>query len=83
MLQAKFASLSRLLGDLGFTRRTEPMSIRFEHAGSDTWFLYPAYGDEEEVALTDLVGTRYILDAKGLLSRDQFEERLRSILIAG
>ena len=82
MLNARFASLSRLLTDLGFVARTGPTFIRFDHAESGTWFLYPLYGDEEEVTPSDLVGTGYILDARGLLSREQFEERLRPVPMA-
>jgi len=82
MIKAKFASLSRLLTDLGFTVRTGPTFVRFDHAEWDAWFLYPAYRDDEEVAQADLAGTRHLLDARGLLSQQQFEERLRSIPIA-
>jgi hypothetical protein len=83
MLQAKFASLSRLLLDLGFAVRTGPTSVRFDHPETETWFLYPLYGEEEEVALSDLVGTRHILEARGMLSREQFEEKLRALSVAG
>jgi hypothetical protein len=84
MLQAKFVTLSRLLLDLGFTARTETGSFtRFDHASTGTWFLYPDYAPDEDVAASDLVGTRHILDAKGLLSRDEFEARLRDSLVAG
>lgn len=82
MVQAKFATLSRLLLDLGFAVRTGPTFTRFEHTETDTWFLYPRYTDEEEVALADLAGTRHLLDARGMLPREQFEERLRSISVA-
>jgi hypothetical protein len=84
MIQAKFGSLSRLLRDLGFTARTQPGSFtRFDHAATGTWFLYPDYAPDEEVFASDLVGTRYLLDAKGLLPREEFEARLKENLVAG
>ena len=67
---------------VGFAKRIDPKFIRFDNLDANAWFLYPSYGDEEDVALTDLVGTRHILDAKGMLSREQFEERLRAIPVA-
>ena len=82
MLHANFATLSRLLFDLGFSMRADPKSIRFDSDELNTWFLYPAYTEDEDVMLSDLVGTRYILDYKGIMSRDQFEERLKSIPVA-
>jgi hypothetical protein len=82
MLHAKFASLSQLLLDLGFAVRTGPTFIRFDHSETETWFLYPLYAEEEEVALSDLVGTRHILAARGMLTSEQFEEKLRSISLA-
>lgn len=83
MHQTKFATLSQLLTELGFAKRADPAFIRFDNRDANAWFLYPPYGDEEDIALTDLVGTRHILDAKGMLSREQFEERLKLIHVAG
>ena len=82
MKHAKFAALSRVLIDLGFTMRTDSKFIRFDNAKSNTWFLYPAYSDEEEVMDFELTATRYILDYKGIMSREQFEDRLKSISVA-
>ncbi len=83
MPPAKFAALSRLLIDLGFTMRVDPTFIRFDNTEANAWFLFPPYDEDEEVMISDLVGTRYALDMKGFLPRDQFEERLRRNLVAG
>jgi hypothetical protein len=83
MLQANFGVLRQILLDLGFTMRTDPKFIRFDHVASATWFLYPPYRDEEAVNPGDLVAARRILDERGFMPREQFEELLRKNLIAG
>ena len=83
MLQATFGVLRQILIDLGFRMRADPKFIRFDHAETQTWFLYPPYGDEEEVSPGELVSARRILDERGLMPRERFEERLRQKLIAG
>ncbi len=84
MLQATFGVLRQVLLELGFTVEAGPGDqVRFDHAVSDTWFIFRNHKDDEPVNLPNLVAVRKILDEKGLLSREQFEERLRSRLIAG
>jgi hypothetical protein len=83
MLQATFGVLRQVLLDLGFTMRADPKYIRFDHAPTKTWFLYPPYSEAEDVAPGDLVAARRILDERGLMAREQFEELLRQRLIAG
>ena len=83
MLQATFGVLRQVLLDLGFTMRTDPKFIRFDHAASQTWFLYPPYRDEDAVDPGDLVAARRILDERGFMPRERFEELLRKNLIAG
>jgi len=84
MLQAKFSALSRLLLDLGFKSRTKTGAYtRFDHEAAGTWFLYPDYAEDEDVAASDLVGTRHQLDFKGMLPGDQFDERLKEVSVAG
>ena len=83
MLQANFAVLRQILLDLGFTMRADVQFIRFDHAPTQTWFLYPAYGDEEAVNPGDLIAARRILDERGFMPRERFEELLRKNLIAG
>jgi len=83
MLQATFAVLRQILLDLGFKMRVDPKFIRFDHPPTQTWFLYPAYRDEEAVNPGDLVAARRILDERGFMPRERFEELLRKSLIAG
>jgi hypothetical protein len=74
MLQATFCVLRQILLDLGFTMRADPRFVRFDHAATRTWFLYPPYRDDEEVNSGDLVAARRVLDERGLLPRERFEE---------
>jgi hypothetical protein len=83
MMRAKFGVLRQILLDLGFTMQTNPRSVRFDHEATKTWFLYPPYTESQDVSQGDLVGTRYILDQREFLPREQFEELLRERLIAG
>ncbi len=84
MLQARFTTLSRLLTDLGFTSRTKAGTFtRFDHPITGTWFLYPDYAPDEEVFPSDLFGTRTILDARGFMTREQFDERIRQLSLVG
>jgi hypothetical protein len=83
MLQATFAVLRQILLDLGFTMRGDAKFIRFDHAPSGTWFLYPPYGDDEQVNAGDLVAARRILDERGLMPRERFEQLLGQKLLAG
>ncbi len=82
MLKATFGVLRQILLDLGFTVRADEKSVRFDHAPTKTWFLYPPYGDDEEVMPGDLVAARHILDFKGLLPRERFEGLLREKVAA-
>ena len=83
MLRAKFATLRQLFWDLGFTMQADARRVRFDHAETKTWFLYPPYADDEDVTAGDLVAARYMLDMKGFLPRERFEEWLREKLVAG
>jgi hypothetical protein len=75
--------LRQILLDLGFTMRVDPKFIRFDHASSQTWFLNPPYQDDEAVNLGDLFAARRILDERGLLPCERFEELLGQKARAG
>jgi hypothetical protein len=83
MLQATFGVLRQILLDLGFTMRVDPKFIRFDHATSQTWFLYPPYRDDEAANTGDLIAARRILDERGLMPREHFEELLAQSTRAG
>jgi hypothetical protein len=63
--------------------RSGPKFIRFDHAATGTWFLYPPYRDDEAVNPGDLVAARRILDERGFLPRERFEELLGQGVRAG
>lgn len=78
MLKAKFSTLTKILTDLGFVlKRTPGKSATFENPETGHRFFYPDYADDEQVYDFELAATRYQLDYRGYLSRDEFEELLR------
>jgi hypothetical protein len=82
MLKATFATLRRILLDLGFTMRADAKSVRFDY-DDKTWFLYPPHADDQQMSPADLGAARYQLDMWGLLPRERFEELLREKQLAG
>jgi hypothetical protein len=73
-----FATLRKLLLDLGFVEKVVPgSSIVFGHAASDTVFLFRPYGPHDKVSMMDLVGVRRQLDLRSLLGEDAFDALLR------
>ncbi len=71
-----FDHLRRLLLDLHFTESRKDAFWRFEHAESDTVFLFRPYGLNDNVAMQDLAATRTHLDWRGLLSAHAFDDFL-------
>jgi hypothetical protein len=73
-----FTRLRQMLLDLGFAETVVPGSHSlFEHDPSDTWLVYRPYRPNEMVSPTDLANTRFFLDQRGLVERDEFEELVR------
>ena len=72
-----FSQVRRVLTDLGFqlTRR-RPNVVGLEHPESDTLFLFRPYKDTDRVTPAEVVIVRKMLDEKGLLEPDAFEELL-------
>jgi predicted RNA binding protein YcfA (HicA-like mRNA interferase family) len=72
-----FVTLQRVLTDLGFVETRVPGShVVFEHAPSDTVFLFRTYRPRDKVTAADLIGVRKLLDEKGLVTSASFDELL-------
>jgi hypothetical protein len=79
-----FATLKRLLLRLGFEDRSKAGShVLFEYPDADVFFLFRPYRDKEIVQPRHLAEVRGMLDDRGILSREKFEEELRSHSLAG
>jgi hypothetical protein len=84
MPQVTLAALQQILLGLGFTMRRVPGSrIWFDHADSNSRILLPPFADDELVDLGNLVGIRRLLDERGLMDRDRFDELLRERAAVG
>jgi hypothetical protein len=83
MIRATSATLRQIMLGLGFQVQVVPGShIRFER-DPKTWVLLPPFRDDEPVDVGNLFGVRRLLDARGLLSSDRFDELLRDKSLAG
>lgn len=84
MTQPTFGAFREVLLGLGFQDRSVPGShVRLEEARSDTVVLLRAYRDEEPMDAATLAGIRRILDEKGVVSRDRFDDLLQRCSLAG
>jgi hypothetical protein len=83
MLQTTFAVLHQLLIDSGFTVRRTEKFIRFDHPETETRLLLRPYAEGEAVDAADLVAARKILDERGVMPRQEFEQRLAARPAAG
>lgn len=72
-----FAELRQLLCDLGFTVAKSGKFWSFEHAPSDTSYLFRPYRAGEKISLIDLQSTRRHLDMRGLLDEQAFDDQLK------
>jgi hypothetical protein len=72
-----FAELKQILVDLGFSVSKRGKFWFFEHAPSETNFLYRPYRARERVTLMDLHMTRKQLDWRDVLSEKAFDDRLK------
>jgi predicted RNA binding protein YcfA (HicA-like mRNA interferase family) len=74
---ASYASLRQLLEELGFTERTITGShVVFEHSASDLVFFFRLFKPTDLLTPRELYPTRKILDARGLMDADRFDELL-------
>jgi len=75
----KFATVARVLEELGFTLKTVKDSHRlFTHAGTGATLLLPLRGADLRPAFVKAIGRT--LDERGLMQRDEFESRLAPAL---
>jgi hypothetical protein len=72
--QLPFQTLREFLIHLGFSERRGTSSFIFEHPESETKLLFRLYSPKEKVDLKDLIVVRKMLDEKGVMERDNFEE---------
>ncbi len=72
-----FAELRQFLLDLGFTAVKRGKSWFFEHAPSETAFLFRPYRATKKVSLIDVQSTRRHLDLRGVLKEQAFDDRWR------
>jgi hypothetical protein len=79
-----FATIRRILLDLGFQERSVAgPGVLFERPGTDIWFLLRAYREDEVVWPPNVLSIRDLLDARGILSGEQFDELVREHSLAG
>lgn len=70
-----FAQLQELLLDLGFAETVVPKSFAgFRHDASGAEIFLPIYKPTQIVAPRYLVAVRIMLDGKGLMDGDDFDE---------
>ncbi len=72
-----FTALQRVLEGLGFVRKkVGGPQVVFEHAPSNTLFLFRAYKPRDQVTAADLIEVRKILDEKGVIDPEALAELL-------
>lgn len=83
MTRPTLATLRKVLLQIGFVDHSVPGKFcRFEHSLPNTYVLMPAYKDEDTVPSYHVAGTRDLLDYRGLMSPEAFEEALRERSLA-
>lgn len=79
----RFATLRRLLLDLGFTQSEVPDShVLFERGDPPTRILLPPFASDDPVDAGSLVIARRTLDERGILSREAFDRLLAERAVA-
>jgi hypothetical protein len=72
-----FAELRKLLLELGFREASRPEEIIFGHQPSDTLFVFRPYRPSDPVASYNLIDVKTMLDARGLMSAEAFEDQFK------
>lgn len=68
-----YGELRRVLTGLGFQESSLPKGVSFEHAPSDTLFLFRPHQSSDLVTPAELFFVRKMLDERGLLEPETFE----------
>ncbi|MBW3598322.1 MAG: hypothetical protein KY475_13750 [Planctomycetes bacterium] len=74
--QVRFGQLQRFLEEMGFSAERDNQGWRFDHAASNTVFLFRGYRPADRVYEHDLLVVRSQLDGRGLMAPDAFHESL-------
>lgn len=75
--KVRFAELRQLLLELGFREAVSPSEIVFLHQRSDTIFVFRPYRPTDPVASYNLIEVQSMLDARGLMSAETFEDQFK------
>jgi hypothetical protein len=85
-----FGDVHRLLTGLGFVKKTgvieTPLRVKFvafEHEPSDTLLVFRAHRLNEKIDAMNLASVRFMLDARGFIERDDFDDALRDAAANG
>jgi hypothetical protein len=84
MSNPTFGALCQVLKDLGFQAKAAPQPPAvFEHARSGTLVFLRAHTADEPVDQANLLGIRRLLDERGVVARERFDELLKERSLAG
>jgi hypothetical protein len=72
-----FGDLRDFLESLGFIESVKPTHLVFEHAATETMLIFRRYRRREAVTPANLTAARKLLDEKGLIPADEFDNWLR------
>jgi hypothetical protein len=79
-----FDSVHRLLDGLGFVQiPARKSAVLFEHKASETLLVFRPHKGEESIDPVTLSVVRKMLDEKGLLDREDFDEALHGVSLNG
>jgi hypothetical protein len=79
-----FATIQRILLDLGFQNRSVAGShTLFELPGTDLWVLLRPYRQNDIVWPPNVMSIRGLLDSRGVLSGERFDELVKEPSLAG
>ena len=73
----KFGQLRQLLLEIGFAEVSGPEQVVFRHEPSNTLFVFRPYRPGDSVTEYNLVEVQKMLDSRGLMSAETFENQFR------